>query len=140
MLAERLGIEGARRLLWHESGLRGLAGSGDMRALLGRDDPAARFAIRHFAYWATRHAGSLIAAMGGLDALAFTSGIGERAAPLRAAIMERLGWAGLTPDPAANAAHGPALHAPRSRVTAWVVRAREEAYIATRTRALLTAG
>ncbi len=139
VLAERLGTEGARRLLWHESGLRGLAGSGDMRALLGRDDPQARFAIRHFAYWTTRHAGSLIAAMGGLDALAFTGGIGAGAAPVRAAIMEGLGWAGLTADPAANAAHGPALHAPDSRVTAWVVPAREEAYIAARTRTLLAA-
>ncbi len=134
VLAERLGIDAARHMLWRESGLAGLAGSGDMRALLGRDDLQARFAVEHFAYWAIRHAGSLIAAMGGLDALAFTGGIGERAAPIRAAILAGLKWAGLKVDPGKNETHGPALHAPASPVTAWIVPAREEAYIAARTR------
>ncbi len=137
VLAERLGTDGARRLLWRESGLTGLAGSGDMRALMARGDPAARFAVEHFAYWTIRHAGSLIAAMGGLDAVAFTGGIGEGAAPVRAAIMEGLGWAGLVPDRAANAAGGPGLHAPASPVAAWIVPAREERYIAARTREIV---
>ena len=140
VLAERLGTRAARHLLWHESGLKGLAGNGDMRALLARDDPAARFAVEHFTYWATRHAGSLIAAMGGLDAVAFTGGIGEGAAPVRAAIMEGLGWAGLVPNMAANAAGGPGLHAPASPVAAWIVPAQEERYIAARTREIVATG
>ncbi|MEO1331704.1 MAG: acetate kinase, partial [Pseudomonadota bacterium] len=65
ILAERVGIERARRILNHESGLLGLGGASDMRALEASDDPAAAFALEHFAYWAVRHAGSMIAAMGG---------------------------------------------------------------------------
>ncbi|MCC7321962.1 MAG: acetate kinase [Rubellimicrobium sp.] len=96
-LAEIHGIAGAARLLNHDSGLRALAGTNDMRALLARSDPEARFAVEHFCYWAARQAGSAIAAMGGLDAIAFTGGIGEHAAPVRARILELLAWAGPVP-------------------------------------------
>ncbi len=95
-LAEELGSpRAALSLLNGASGLLGLSGeSGDMRALLASGSGAARFAVEHFCYWAARHGGSLIAAMGGLDAIAFTGGIGENAAPVRAAIVRRLEWAG----------------------------------------------
>ncbi|MFW8633638.1 acetate/propionate family kinase [Cribrihabitans pelagius] len=97
-LAQALGVEGARRLLNHESGLLGLSGlSSDMRALEAADTPAARFAIDHFCYWAARHAGSMIAAMEGIDAIAFTGGIGENAAAIRNDITQRLAWAGEVP-------------------------------------------
>ncbi len=130
-LARRLGIAKAGRLLWHDSGLKGLSGGcPDMRRLLARADDQARFAVAHFAYWAARHAGSLAIAMGGVDAVAFTGGIGEHAAPVRAAIMAHLAWLGLVVDARANAAGGPRLHGPGSAVQAWVVPAREERAIA----------
>jgi len=130
-LAEEDGIGATHDLLNKNSGLRGLSGGmSDMRALQEADTPEARFAIDHFCYWAVRHAGSLTAAMEGLDAVAFTGGIGENAAPIRARIMEGLGWLGLQADARANAGGGPRLHAPGSAVTAWIVPAQEERMIA----------
>ena len=92
-LADRIGIEAARTLLNNQSGLAGLSGgTSDMRLLLNDRSEKARFAIDHFCYWAVRHAGSLIAAMAGLDAIAFTGGIGEHAAPVRQRICDALAW------------------------------------------------
>ncbi|MEO0670164.1 MAG: acetate kinase [Pseudomonadota bacterium] len=96
-LAEIYGAEEAGRLLNKESGLKGLGGSNDMRLLMAADTDAARFAIDHFCYWAARHAGSAVVAMGGLDALAFTGGIGENAAPIRDRIVEHLALFGDVP-------------------------------------------
>ncbi len=139
-LAKDHGIDGAWHLLNYESGLLGLSGTtSDMAALEADASKAARFAVGHFAYWAARHAGSLVAALEGLDALAFTGGIGEHSARIRAEIMERLGWLGLRPDAAANAAHASRLHATGSPVTAWIVPADEEAQIARDALALLNA-
>ncbi len=95
-LAEELGVAGARTLLNREAGLSGLSGeSGDMRVLLESDSPAARLAVGHYTYWAARHGASLIAAMGGVEAIAFTGGIGENAKTVREAILNRLGFAGV---------------------------------------------
>lgn len=129
-LAREHGIEGAARILNRESGLRGLGGHSDMRALHAAKTPEAAFAIRHFCYWAVRHAGSMMAAMGGLDALAFTGGIGENDAAIRAAIMDGLAWTGLAFSAAANAKKGPRLHRPGSSIEAWIVPADEETTIA----------
>ena len=96
-LAELHGIAGAGRILNRESGLLGLGGHSDMRALHAAGTPEAAFALEHFSYWAVRHAGSMIAAMGGLDAIAFTGGIGENDAAIRTAIVEALLWAGAVP-------------------------------------------
>ena len=96
-LAAEHGIAETGRLLNRDSGLRGLAGNSDMRALLARTDDAARFAVEHFAYWAARHAGSAVVAMGGIDAVAFTGGIGENAAPVRDRIMDHLSFLGPLP-------------------------------------------
>jgi acetate kinase len=96
-LAADHGIAGAAELLNRDSGLRALAGTNDMRAILARDDDAARFAVAHFCYWAVRQAGSAIAAMEGLDAIAFTGGIGENAAAIRDRIVAGLAWAGRVP-------------------------------------------
>lgn len=93
-LARALGVEEAERLLTRESGLLALAGASDMRALLARDD---RAALDHFAHWAARAGASLLPSLGGLDALAFTGGIGENAAPLREAIRALLAFAGDVP-------------------------------------------
>ncbi len=89
-LAEVYGIAEAARILNRESGLLGLGGSSDMRALKAADTVEARFARDHFTYWAVRHAGSMIAAMGGLDGIVFTGGIGENDADIRAAILHGL--------------------------------------------------
>jgi acetate kinase len=96
-LAEVKGLEAASRILNRASGLMGLGGMTDMRALHAAGTPEARFAIDHFVYWAIRHAGSMIAAMGGLDAIAFTGGIGENDAKVRDAIRAGLAWAGQAP-------------------------------------------
>lgn len=96
-LARRHGIDGADRMLNRESGLKALAGTNDMATILARDDPEARFAVDHFAYWAARQAGSAIVAMGGVDALAFTGGIGENAGPVRDAIARHLAFLGPLP-------------------------------------------
>jgi len=89
-LAEVFGIEGAGRILNKESGLLGLGGSNDMRR-------TGAFAREHFCYWAVRHAGSMIAAMGGIDAMAFTGGIGENDRAAREDIVAGLKWAGDVP-------------------------------------------
>lgn len=129
-LAGEHGIDGAEALLNRKSGLVGLGGHSDMRALLADDTPQARFAIAHFRYWAVRHAGSMIAAMGGLDAVAFTGGIGEHDPDSRAAICDGLGWLRVSIDPEANASGGPALHAADSDIPIWIVPAEEERQIA----------
>ena len=129
-LAEAFGIDGAKHLLNRESGLLGLGGASDMRALHAAGTEAARFAVDHFIYWATRHAGSLVAAMGGLDAIAFTGGIGENDPAIRAGICAGLSYMGAAVDPAANRAGAARLHAPESTVTIWIVPAAEESQIA----------
>ena len=129
-LARLHGIDGAERLLNRDSGLKALGGASDMRTLAQAGTKQARFAIQHFAYWATRHAGSMIAAMGGIDALAFTGGIGENDPTIRAAIMEGLAFTGLDMDAAANAKGEARLHTDRSTVSAWIVPAQEERAIA----------
>ncbi len=91
-LAELHGIAGATRILNRESGLLGLGGASDMRALHAAGTEAARFAVAHFCYWAVRHAGSMIAAMGGLDAIAFTGGIGENDSFVRGEILSGLAF------------------------------------------------
>ena len=96
-MSQAFGEEETDRLLNNASGLKALAGDNDMRRLLARDDEAAAFAVEHFCYWAARHAGSAIIAMGGVDAVAFTGGIGENAAPIRDRIMEHLACFGALP-------------------------------------------
>ncbi len=129
-LAEEYGIAGAADLLNRQSGLKALGGASNMHVLAEMDDPAARFAIRHFCYWAVRHSGAMIAAMGGLDAIAFTGGIGENDAHVRAEIVSGLNWLGAEIDPAANAAGETRLGTRKSLVAIWKVLAYEEQTIA----------
>ncbi|RVT86562.1 acetate kinase [Rhodobacteraceae bacterium CCMM004] len=96
-LAEEMGLDAAAEALNRRSGLKGLGGTSDMRALLADPGPDAQFAVAHYCYWAIRHAGAMIAVLGGLDAIAFTGGIGENAAPIRTAILDGLAWAGEVP-------------------------------------------
>ena len=89
-ISDAIGEAEADRMLNKNAGLKALAGDNNMKTLLDRDDDAAKFAVDHFCYWAARHAGSAIVAMGGVDAVAFTGGIGENAAPIRDKIMNHL--------------------------------------------------
>lgn len=125
-------------LLYRRSGLLGVSGiSSDMRELLASAAPRAREAVDLFCYRAARELGSLAAALGGLDALVFTAGIGERAAPVRAAICEQSRWLGIDLDAAANREHRAIVSTPESRVTVCVIPTDEEIVIARHTRALL---
>jgi acetate kinase len=123
-------------LLYRESGLLGVSGiSSDMRELLASNDPRARFAIELFVYRISRELGSLAAALGGLDAIVFTAGIGERAAPIREAVCRQAGWLGIELDAAANTAGGPRISSASSRVGVWVTPTNEELMIARHTQA-----
>ena len=96
MRDDHMDIAGLEDLLYRRSGLLGLSGiSADMRVLLESEAPEAKEAVEYYCYSAARHAGSLVAALGGLDAIVFTGGIGENAAPVRARILEHLAWLGL---------------------------------------------
>ncbi|PWE18505.1 acetate kinase [Marinicauda salina] len=133
--------EAVADLLHNRSGLYGLSGvSDDMRDLLASDDPNAAEAVEHFCYRAAREIGGLAATLGGLDALVFTAGIGEHAAPVRARIVELCGWLGADLDPAANAADGPRISTADSTVSAWVIPTDEESRIARGARTVLQAG
>ena len=126
------------KMLYKQSGLLGISGiSNDMRDLVDNPAPAARLAVDYFVYQAAKHIGALAAVLGGLDALVFTAGIGERSVEIRRRILEASAWLGVTLDPSANAAHGPRISTPGSRVSAWVVPTNEELMIARHTGALL---
>lgn len=132
--------DGLEAMFYHDSGLKGVSGlTGDMRALLASADPHAREAVALFNYRVCREIGSLAAALGGLDALVFTAGIGENAAPVRAAVCEGSAWLGIRLDPRANERGGPRISAPDSAVSVWVVPTNEEIMIARHTAALMGA-
>jgi acetate kinase len=125
-------------LLYQETGLLGVSGiSSDMRTLLASTDPRAAEAIELFVYRIVRELGSLTAALGGLDAVVFTGGIGENAASIRARVCRDAAWLGLKLDEEANQRGGPCLSRPDSRVAAWVIPTNEELMIAHHTRRLL---
>ena len=138
MDCERMGSAEIAHLLYEESGLLGVSGiSDDMRDLLKSADPRAREAVALFVYRILRELGSLCAALGGLDALVFTGGIGEHSAEVRARVCEQAGWLGLALDAAANAAGGPRISRPDSRPSIWAFPTDEERMVARHTRALL---
>jgi acetate kinase len=139
-LLQSLGMDAGaiERLLYHESGLLGVSGvSSDMRDLLASAEPRAKFAIDLFVYRIGRELGSLAAALGGIEAIVFTAGIGERAVAVREAVCRQAAWLGVDLDAAANARHGPRISTPSSRVAAWVIPTNEELMIARHTLALI---
>jgi len=126
------------KLIYQQSGLLGVSGiSSDMRALLASKEPRAKLAVDLFTYRIGRELGSLAAALGGLDALVFTGGIGERAVAIRERVCVDAAWLGLTVDAAANTKDGPRISTPASRVAAWVVPTNEELMIARHTRRVI---
>jgi len=128
------------RLLTYESGLLGVSGiSSDMRMLLDREatELHAAQAIELFVYRISREVGSLTAALGGLDAVVFTGGIGEHAPAIRARVGRAMHWLGLEIHDGLNLQGGPRISDPHSKVTAWVIPTNEELMIAQHTQQLL---
>ena len=127
-------------MLYHRSGLLGVSGiSGDMRVLLASDDPAARAAIDLFTYRIATEAAGLACALGGIDALVFTAGIGTHSPVIRANICARLEWLGLRLDDAANESDVSRISAPDSRIEVRTIATDEEEMIAHHTRAITRA-
>jgi acetate kinase len=125
--------------LYRECGLKGLSGiSNDMRKLEVSDDPRAAFAIEYFVYRASLFTGMLAAALQGVDALVFTAGIGENSSRIRADIVGRLDWLGVTLDADANAKHARLISRPESRVAVYALPTDEELMIARHTLSLLS--
>lgn len=121
-------------LLNRRSGLAGMSGVGndmrDVRAAAARGSDAAAAALEVYVYRVRKLVGAYAAAMGGLDAVVFTGGVGENDPATRAAALEGLGFLGIELDPAANAAGGPLASAPDSRVAVLVLETDEEVMIA----------
>jgi acetate kinase len=135
---EHLGAGEIERLLYERSGLLGVSGiSSDMRELLSSDRAEAVEAVELFVYRVGRELGSMAAALGGLDALIFTGGIGEHAAQIRARVCRQALWLGVVLDESANELGGPRISASPSSVSAWVVPTDENLMVARHTRALL---
>lgn len=121
-------------LLYHRCGLLGVSGlSSDMRALLASQEPRARHAVDLFVYRIGRELGSLAAALGGVDALVLTGGIGENAHEIRARVCADAAWLGIQLDAAANGCGGPCISTRASTVSAWVVPTDENRMIAQHT-------
>jgi acetate kinase len=140
MTAKGMDAAAIEHFLYHDCGLKGLSGiSNDMRELLASRDPRAALAIDYFVHRAALAAGSLAAAMGGLDGFVFTAGIGEHSPVIRARIAERLAWLGAELDPVANARGGPVISTKGSRVLLYVLPTDEELMIARHTLAVLRA-
>ena len=125
-------------LLYRRSGMLGLSGvSSDFRELLASSDARARFAIEVFCYRVAGHIATLAAALGGLDGVVFTAGVGENAAPIRSAICRACAWLGLEFDETANSEHRERISAPNSRVAAYVIKTDENLMIARHARILI---
>ena len=127
-----------QELLYQESGLLGVSGhSSDMRVLLRSSDAGDIEAVDLFVYRVSRSLGSLAAALGGLDALVFTGGIGENSPFIRARVCRDAAWLGVQLDEMANARGGPRISRMSSRTPAWVIPTNEEAMIARHTRRVI---
>jgi len=125
--------------LEHRSGLLGLSGTGDMRVLLGREDNRARAALGVYVHRLRSAIAEMVAAMDGIEALAFTGGVGEGAASVRSAASAGLGFVGVRLDEGVNAAAVPdvEISAPESRVRVFVIEAGEDVEIARQVHELL---
>jgi acetate kinase len=137
---EKMSATTIEQMLYEKSGLLGISGvSGDMRELQASKQPAARHAIDLFVYRIGRELGSLVAALGGLDALIFTGGIGEHSAQVRERVCRDAGWLGISLDQGANKKSGPRISPAARTPSAWVIPTDENLMIARHTRALLDA-
>jgi acetate kinase len=139
-LFQQLGLSAkdVETLLYKKSGLLGISGlSNDMRDLVASDESDAKLAVDYFIYQAAKEIGACAAALGGVDGLVFTAGIGEHSVEIRRRICAASAWLGVELDERANAANGPRITTAQSRVSAWVVPTNEELMIARHTGRLL---
>lgn len=131
MTEEGMDADAITDLIYKRSGLLGLSGiSNDMRTLEESDDPAAQDAIDYFVFRIRRELGGLAAALGGVDGVVFTGGIGEHSALVRERVCQEMGWIGIGLDDRANATHGPDLTAPGSTVRVLALKTDEEGVLA----------
>jgi acetate kinase len=138
MSEKHMSAKEIERLLYNDSGLKGLSGiSNDVRELLASRDPRAKLALDYFVYRISLFAGMLAAALGGIDGLVFTAGIGENAPAIREAVAKRLTWLGLDLDANANASGEARISNKESRVVCYVIPTDEELMIARHTLAVL---
>ena len=134
----KLSAKEVETLLYKKSGLIGISGiSNDMRDLLGRNESAARLAVDYFVYRAAKEIGALTAALGGIDALVFTAGIGENSPEIRKRICQASAWLGIELDEAANAKSQSKISTDDSKTSVWVIPTNEELMIARHTGLLL---
>jgi len=141
-LIDELGMDARaiEKLIYQQSGLLGVSGiSSDMRTLESSDDPNAKAAIDLFVYRIGRELGSLAAALGGLDAIVFTAGIGENSRGLRERVCRDAAWLGVELDVEANRRSSTRISTAASRVSAMVIPTNEELMIARHTRSVLDA-
>jgi acetate kinase len=133
-----MGAREIEKLIYQQSGLLGVSGvSSDMRTLLDSPEPRARFAVDLFIYRIGRELGSLAAALGGINAVVFTGGIGERAAVVRERVCQGAAWLGIELDLIANRAGGPRISGESSAVSVWAIPTDEELMIARHTRRVM---
>jgi acetate kinase len=140
LLRHGVNADAVEQGLDREGGLLGLAGDADMRAVLARDDADARLALEVYVHRLRAGIAAMAAALGGLDALVFTGGVGERAPTVRTRVAAGLGFLGVALDEQANAraTADAEIGAPGATAKALVVTAREDLEIARQVRALLT--
>lgn len=128
---EEMSTQEVSTLLYKKSGLLGVSGiSSDMRELLDSEAPEAQEAIDLYCYRIAREIGSLAAALGGVDQLVFTAGVGEHAAPVRESVAAQCEWLGVQLDHAANRRHETCVSHAESRVGVWVIPTDEERVMA----------
>jgi acetate kinase len=138
---QKMDFRAIEKLLYSQSGLLGVSGiSSDVRVLLQSKEPRAKLALDLYTYRIGRELGSLAAALGGLDAVVFTAGIGQNAVRIRERICLDAEWLGVELDSKTNAKGGPCISTKRSRVAAWVLRTDEELMIARHTQRVLGKG
>jgi acetate kinase len=139
MDTEGMDARGLEDLIYRKSGLLGVSGgvSSDMRTLRASDVAGAKEAIELFVHRIVRETGSLAAAMGGIDGIVFTAGIGENDAATRLEVMRGCAWLGVLPDDARNAIGKDRISADASRIDVWVIPTDEERMIARHTRSVL---
>jgi acetate kinase len=138
LLREGWSVDRLEDLLYKRSGLLGISGvSNDVRALLASDCPLAAEAIEFFVYRVIREIGSLTSALGGLDGLVFTAGIGENSPRIRERVCQGLTWLGVCIDPDANERGNGCISREGCTPSVWVIPTDEEAVIASQTLAVV---
>jgi acetate kinase len=133
-----LSVKEVETILYKKSGLIGISGiSNDMRDLLEREEPEARLAVDYFIYRIAKEIGSLAAALGGVDALVFTAGIGENSPEIRRRVCAACAWLGVEIDAEANGQRAARISTAQSKLSVWVIPTNEELMIARHTGKLL---